>query len=330
MLVTYKNALSLPGATKTALVLPDNISFDEWLELGETLKRMDASVQWWIGDWLNAGERNYGEMYTQALDETVASYQTLRDYKWVTGRIELSLRKDNLSFSIHKEMASIKNEKKRLKLLKQASEETALYKEANGKKGRRWTVRDTKKTVRLINHNPKDPEPLPEGKYSVILADPPWQYEHMISESREIENQYPTLSLDEICELPVITLAADNCMLFLWTTSPHLQQAFEVIEAWGFDYRTNIVWVKPSIGPGYYVRQRHEILLIARRGAPALPEAKVKPDSVLEAPRRKHSQKPDIVYGLLERAYPKGKYIELFSRNQWPGWAVWGNEAIAI
>lgn len=317
--------------TETGLTIPANMPFAEWMELGETLQRIDRAIQWWVGDWLNAGERNYGEKYAQALDETEAAYSTLRDYKWVSSSFELSLRRDNLSYSIHKEIAGIKNEKKRLNLLKQASEETALHKETDGKKGRKWTVRDIKKTARLINHNPKDPEPLPEGKYSVILADPPWQYEHMISESREIENQYPTMSLDEICDLPVLPLSADDCMLFLWTTSPHLKQALEVIEAWGFDYRTNMVWVKPSIGPGYYVRQRHEILLIARKGAPILPEPKVKPDSVLEAPRQKHSQKPEIVHKLIEKAYPNGTRIELFRRGDSPdGWAVWGNEAIDI
>jgi len=169
---------------------------------------------------------------------------------------------------------------------------------------------------------------LPKEQYSFILADPPWRYEHMISESREIENQYPTMELQKICDLRVGKLAADDCMLYLWTTASHTKQALEVIDAWGFDYRTNMVWVKPSIGPGYYVRQRHELILIARKGEPMLPDDKDKPNSVIEAPRQKHSQKPEIVYEIIEKAYPDAKRIELFSRNKREGWSAWGNEQV--
>ena len=134
------------------------------------------------------------------------------------------------------------------------------------------------------------------------------------------------MELADICALPVEGLAAENAMLFLWTTGAHLKQAMKVIEAWGFDYRTNIVWGKPSIGPGYYVRSRHEILLVARRGEPAVPEPANKPDSLIAAPRGKHSEKPGVFYELLEKAYPGIPKIELFARSAREGWSAWGNE----
>lgn len=164
-------------------------------------------------------------------------------------------------------------------------------------------------------------------KYSIILADPPWRYEHpTFSLSRDIEQHYPTLTLDEICALPVADLAADNSMLFLWVPPAILEQEFAVIHAWSFDYRTNITWVKPSVGMGNYVRQRHEHLLIGRRGEIPMPLPADRPASVIEAPRREHSRKPDETYEIIEQMYPELPKIELFARNARKGWAAWGNE----
>ena len=168
----------------------------------------------------------------------------------------------------------------------------------------------------------------PADKYGVIYADPPWRYESGIgSPSRNIENHYPTMALDDICALPVADIAAADSLLYLWTPPPLLLQATEVIDAWGFTYRTSMVWVKHAIGMGYYARQRHELLLIAKRGSPPHPLPADRPDSVIEAPRGKHSAKPDAVYGILDRAYPGAPKIELFSRSPREGWAAWGNEA---
>lgn len=168
--------------------------------------------------------------------------------------------------------------------------------------------------------------PLPEGVYDLIYADPPWQYEHPISDSRAIENQYPTMTTDEICALPVGDRAADDCVLLLWATNPKLPDALRVIEAWGFTYRTNFVWVKDKIGMGYYARQRHELLLVAVRGTPGTPDPSARPDSVIEAPRGAHSAKPHRVYAMIERMYPHARRLELFARNTRDGWAGWGAE----
>jgi N6-adenosine-specific RNA methylase IME4 len=169
--------------------------------------------------------------------------------------------------------------------------------------------------------------PLENGKrYHVIYADPPWQYEHPISESRKIENQYPTMSLDDIVALPVSSIAADDSILFLWVTTPMARKGFAVMEAWGFEYRTGMVWVKPSIGMGQWVRQRHELMYIGTRGKIPTPAAENKPDSVLEAPRLDHSQKPEEMYSIIESMYPDLLRVELFARVGREGWDSWGNQ----
>lgn len=171
--------------------------------------------------------------------------------------------------------------------------------------------------------------PLPSGKYRLLYADPPWRYEHIETESRAIENQYPTMSLGEICALDVP--AADDAVLFLWATSPKLAEAMRVIEAWGFDYRTCAVWDKERMGMGYYFRQQHELLLVAARGAVPVPEPSARVSSLIRVKRsRVHSQKPQEVRELLESMYPRlsdKDRVELFARETRTGWSVWGDEA---
>ena len=125
--------------------------------------------------------------------------------------------------------------------------------------------RKMKRKARIANIIEKaaEAETLDElGVYSVIYADPPWQYDHPISDSRRAENQYPTMGIDEICTLDVLSICTDDAILFLWAPTPMLKKALLVMQTWGFDYRTSMVWVKPSIGPGQWDRQRHELLLI--------------------------------------------------------------------
>jgi N6-adenosine-specific RNA methylase IME4 len=112
----------------------------------------------------------------------------------------------------------------------------------------------------------------------------------------------------------------------MWTTAPHLQESFQVFAAWGFEYKTNAVWVKDKIGLGYFIRGQHEHLLIATRGDMPCPLPANRPPSVINAPRREHSRKPDEAYELIERMYPELPKLELFARQQRPGWAAWGNE----
>jgi N6-adenosine-specific RNA methylase IME4 len=178
-------------------------------------------------------------------------------------------------------------------------------------------------SVRLAQVAPKPAV----GTYPVICADPPWRYEQAVTATRAIENHYPTMAVEDIVALPCP--ADDDAVLFLWATNPKLIEAMQVMQAWGFEYRTNIVWVKDRPGMGYYARGQHELLLIGRRGSFPVPDPEDRPSSVLEAPRQQHSQKPDSSYALIERMYPAHKKLEMFSRRPRAGWDVWGNQAAA-
>jgi N6-adenosine-specific RNA methylase IME4 len=168
------------------------------------------------------------------------------------------------------------------------------------------------------------PPPLPHGPFELILADPPWQLGSPDSD-RAPEAHYGCLPTDEIEALQVP--AAEHAVLYLWAVCSLLPEALQVMAAWGFGYRTTMVWVKDKLGLGAWVRHRHELLLIGRKGSFSPPEPADRPDSVIEATRDRHSQKPACLYELLERAYPQASKVELFARTARPGWAVWGNQA---
>lgn len=171
-------------------------------------------------------------------------------------------------------------------------------------------------------------ELLAPQRFPVLLADPPWQYDDNTTDpTRVIENQYPTMPIEELCALPVGGVTTDDAILFLWVTSPLLAKGVRLIQAWGFAYQTSMVWVKDKIGMGYFARQRHELLLIATKGNVPKPAPADRPDSVIEAPRTEHSAKPDRAYELIERMYPTLPRMEMFCRAPREGWFAWGNQA---
>ena len=159
--------------------------------------------------------------------------------------------------------------------------------------------------------------------FGTIYADPPWQYDEGVPRGAAV-NHYNTMTIRQISALPVAKLAADDAHLHLWTTSGHLRVAFDVMDAWGFEYRSCFVWVKPGIGTGYYWRVTHEILLTAVRGdATRFNCTSLR--SWAEFERGRHSQKPEEVRRMIERASP-GPRIELFARSPVKGWTVWGDQ----
>jgi N6-adenosine-specific RNA methylase IME4 len=207
--------------------------------------------------------------------------------------------------------------------------EQEILQAAKDIRAKRIAARHAQWTARTIAISKRD-APLPsDRRYPILLADPPWKYEAYDLASgmeRAAEVHYPTMATEEICALPIADLALPDAALFLWTTSPHLQSAFRVLDAWGFEYRTNIVWVKDQPGLGYWVRNQHELLLVAARRSMRSPPERMRPPSLISAPRREHSRKPDETYELIERMYPELPKVELFARQARPGWDVWGNE----
>lgn len=167
---------------------------------------------------------------------------------------------------------------------------------------------------------------LPKEIFQVIYADPAWQYENS-GLNGGAESHYPTMSIDEMCAMGVKNITDGNCVLFMWTTNPLLQDAFKVMSAWGFEYKTNLVWVKEKSNYGklgFYVYGQHELLLIGTKGS-MLPIGE-KPKSIIQGENNIHSKKPECVYDIIETMYPNLKYVELFARNARDGWRSWGNQ----
>jgi N6-adenosine-specific RNA methylase IME4 len=161
-------------------------------------------------------------------------------------------------------------------------------------------------------------------KYDVIYADPAWRYDFSKSNSREIENQYPTMTIEEICALKVP--AKDNAVLYMWATAPKLLEAIKVLNAWGFEYKTQAVWDKEIIGMGYWFRGQHEILIVATKGKFSPPEQPLRISSVIKEKRTKHSKKPIYVRDMIEKWFPNAERLEMFARTSGENWDVWGNE----
>ena len=184
---------------------------------------------------------------------------------------------------------------------------------------------------------------LPKNYFKAILADPPWGFQCWDGKDKRVASRgsvtpYDTMDMEKIAALPIIDLAADNCVLFMWAVWPTMPEAFRVIEAWGFKYKTcGFLWAKAHanqlemfqdeidayMGLGYWTRANSEVCLLATRGTPKRMNADVR-QAIIE-PRREHSRKPDCVYERIERLV-EGPYLELFARTERPGWTSWGNE----
>ena len=165
------------------------------------------------------------------------------------------------------------------------------------------------------------------GPYDIILADPPWHFSanSAAKPGKGARAHYPTMRTPEICAMPVRDWSARSALLLLWATAPMLPDALEVVRAWGFRYKSHVVWDKGKMGTGYWSRSRHEPLLIATRGRFPCPRP-LFPVSIIEAPRREHSRKPDEVQDMVEARLPGRSMLEIFARQTRPGWAVWGND----
>ena len=161
-------------------------------------------------------------------------------------------------------------------------------------------------------------------RFPTVYADPPWAYDNEASRGAAV-NHYPTMSVQEICSEPVRDLSEENAHLHLWTTNGFLREAFGVIEAWGFEFKSCLIWVKDEIGMGNYWRVSHEFLLLGVRGSLKFRDRAVQ--SWLQSPRTIHSRKPRVVRALVERVSP-GPYLELYGREELPdsAWTVYGNQ----
>jgi site-specific DNA-methyltransferase (adenine-specific) len=254
-------------------------------------------------------------MYDDVAKESGYNVDTLKDYKYVADKVKESLRNDNLEFAHHKAVAPLPPEKQE-QFLKKAVEE-------------KLTVRELRKEIQQDKFAELQRDiPLPQDKYDVIYADPPWKYDDkLIDGYGAAEHHYPPMSIEELCDLPIENISDKNAVLFMWVTSPFADECWDVIQAWGFEYKAMFVWDKVRHNYGHYNSVRHELLLICTKGS-YLPQGKQLHDSVISIERsNEHSRKPEEFRQLIEQMYPQGRKIELFARGELPeGWKAWGNE----
>lgn len=269
-----------------------------------------AMTQAEAADMLNVGKRSV-ERAKEVRDHGVPELQDSVEQK----RVSVSAAADIATLAKSEQLIVVARGKKEIQ---QRAKEIRTDK-ADKKRAER-----TKRLVELSNQN----APLPQDrKYPIIYADPPWQYDFSPSDDRSVENHYPTMSIEDIWALQVADLTTPDAMLFLWAPPSFIKKGIMTLEAWGFELATSLVWVKDRIGTGIYVRQRHEFLLLGKRGQPITPRPGSQPDSVIESPRNKHSAKPEIVYDLIGAMYPDLPRIELFARQGRDDWDAWGNQA---
>lgn len=160
-------------------------------------------------------------------------------------------------------------------------------------------------------------------KFGTIYADPPWSYGNKATRNAA-ENHYPSMTVDEIANLPVSEIAEENAHLHLWTTNAFLFDCKQIMEKWGFTYKSCYVWVKPQMGMGNYWRVSHEFMLFGIKG-----DCKFSRKNAMSwgnYPRNRHSAKPDEIRTIVESVSPSNRRLEMFGRKLVPGWFVWGNE----
>ncbi len=307
------------------LEINEGISFDEWRELGAQIRDSLHGHQWWIGDWLRFGGHKWGDKYEAAAQVLGMNPRSLEDYKYVASAYpDFTVRTVNLPFAHFKIAAP----------LSPADRSVFLFSaEKNG-----WSASRLRSELANLSIASNAPQIIPlhndsriigsldeiSGEsFGCIYADPPWKYGNQ-STRASTDNHYDTMSIDDLCAMPVSELAADDAHLHLWTTNAFLFDAKRVIDAWGFEYRSVFVWVKPQMGIGNYWRVSHEFLLLGIRG-----DAKRFNNRSLmswgQFDRSKHSAKPEQVRGYIEAASP-GPYLEMFGRNPIEGWTVMGNQ----
>jgi N6-adenosine-specific RNA methylase IME4 len=289
-----------------------NPSFEEWEEVGRFIKKATHACSLWLGDWINYGQTKFGEKYERAVQATGLDYGTLRNAAYTARRIPLSHRCDKLSYKHHMIVAPLPLDQQR-ELLREAEK-------------KRYSTRELEQRIEDLKKSQFPTPRMPEGVYSVIYADPPWEVEALIFTKWRSPLPYPTMTLPELKAMALPQLAAD-AILFLWTTLSTLPQGLELLSFWGFLYHITLTWDK---GAGYCVsgfNRRTELVLVGYKGIlkNVLKQEGEYIPTVFYEKRTTHSTKPVAMYEYIENR-TIGRRIELFARSTRRGWKSWGNE----
>lgn len=168
--------------------------------------------------------------------------------------------------------------------------------------------------------------PTIDGGWQIIFADSPWRFagNSAAKPGRNAIAHYPCMTIPELCAMPVREIVAKDALLLMWVTVPFVEKAFEVVNAWGFKRKSEVVWDKGKIGTGYWARNRHEMLWVCRRGRFPCDRPALFPTSVITETRREHSRKPEWPQQVVSERFPEMRKLELFARRYRAGWTTWG------
>lgn len=313
--------------TATGLEVSGKPSFAEHERVGEFIQRAYQASSWWLADWLRYGEsrRDWAERLSQAISATGLSEKRLKNIREL-GAIDISRRRETVEPALHEEVCRLSPEEQ---------EDWLERAETEG-----WTRNDLRLHMRAAKRRRVlEGQATLEGMHRVITADPNWSYNDSGVPSanpnafKRAESSYETASVEEIMALPVGAHALPVSTLFLWVPVPLLFEnpgPREVLEAWGFTYKSNRVWDKVTGLPSNYAQQlTHEHLIIATRGGdqpdtPTPHEASIFRERV----RGEHSEKPNAyLRAWIEKHWTVGPYLELFARERVDGWTTFGNDA---
>jgi N6-adenosine-specific RNA methylase IME4 len=311
--------------TATGMLVTGKPSFDEYEGVGDFIKRAHQASGWWLADWLRYGEsrQDWTERLSQAQHVTGLSEKRLKNIREV-GAIEPSRRRETVEIALHEEVCRLPADEQ---------EEWLERAETEG-----WTRNELRLQMRASKRRKViEGQAVLEGRYRVLMADCPWRYDDsgVIAGSAyaRAESAYSTMSIEDLCALPVEAHLMPNAVAFLWVPVPLLFEhpgPREVVEAWGLTYKSHRIWDKVTGMPSNYAQQiTHEVLLICVRGD-GKPEEPTphEPSIFRERVRGEHSEKPNgYLRQWIEKHWTIGPYLELFGREPVEGWSVYGDDS---
>lgn len=352
--IDRRGGLNLPGVvSRIGLLLPEELSLEEWTAIGQSLSGVEQSIMWWLGDWWVYGENRRWGAGEEVAAKLGVNYGTCRNAGAVSRNFDLSRRRDNLTWTHHADATSAASPEEADALLDWCEEPLARG-EKRPRSTRELRAEISRRKAASFLGIPSDSDGtmcvsddlhrlaarIAAGElppFGTVYADPPWRYSNQGTraatgnhykgiedeDGRELQSA-AGMSMDEIRALPIDLLVAKDSHLHLWTTNGFLEEALGLIRHWGFEFRSTFVWNKRQMGIGNYWRNSHELMLTAIRGnAKRFRDKSLK--SWIVTDRGRHSAKPGEVRQFIERASP-GPYLELFARQQYENWAVWGNQ----
>jgi N6-adenosine-specific RNA methylase IME4 len=304
-------------------------TIEAWSQIIMQLVHTEATTLWELGDQWNAGQKRYGpgtclQILRAQQGWTDGKYRTCRTAGSLATRFPPLSRYLDIGFSHHQAVQKLQDDLA-FKLLGQAVAENWGIK-------RMRLEADREKTGYHVKTGPSIMTSLTAlikqgDKFNALMADPPWQLLEGPADGSQRGSHgrhYPYMPLSDIMALPVSQVITETTVLFLWCPAVMVPTGLQVMDRWGFGYRTQRVCIKTGeFGTGHYFRMRHELLLLGIR--PNTKPFIERPDSVIEAPRGKHSEKPPM-HKMIEAACP-GPYLELFGRKKVLGWTVTGDQA---